>query len=84
MSMYIPTDIIKAKKQGFSSPDASWFRGESIEFVRRKLLDENSPIFNYLDVGETKSLVNDHLTGQQNRRLLIWSLISVNKFLEAF
>jgi len=84
MSRYIPTDIIKAKKQGFSSPDASWFRGESIEFVRRKLLDENSPIFNYLDVGETKSLVNDHLTGQQNRRLLIWSLISVNKFLEAF
>ena len=84
MSRYIPTDIIKAKKQGFSSPDASWFRGESIEFVRRKLLDENSPIFNYLDVGETKSLVNDHLTGQQNRRLLIWSLISVNKFLEDF
>ena len=84
MSRYIPTDIIKAKKQGFSSPDASWFRGESIEFVRRKLLDENSPIFNYLDVGETKSLVNDHLTGQQNRRLLIWSLISVNEFLEAF
>ena len=84
MSRYIPTDIIKAKKQGFSSPDASWFRGESIEFVRRKLLDKNSPIFDYLDIGETKSLVNEHLTGQQNRRLLIWSLISVNKFLEAF
>ena len=49
MSRYIPADIIKAKKQGFSSPDASWFRGESIEFVRRKLLDKNSPIFDYLD-----------------------------------
>ena len=84
MSRYIPKDIIKAKKQGFSSPDASWFRGESIEFVRRKLLDKNSPIFDYLDVSETKSLVNEHLTGQQNRRLLIWSLISVNEFLEAF
>jgi asparagine synthase (glutamine-hydrolysing) len=84
MSRYIPTDVIKAKKQGFSSPDASWFRGESIEFVRRKLLDKNSPIFDYLDVHETKSLVNEHLTGQQNRRLLIWSLISVNEFLEAF
>jgi asparagine synthase (glutamine-hydrolysing) len=84
MSRYIPADIIKAKKQGFSSPDASWFRGESIEFVRRKLLDKNSPIFDYLDFGVTKSLVNEHLTGQQNRRLLIWSLISVNEFLEAF
>ena len=84
MSRYIPTDIIEAKKQGFSSPDASWFKGESIEFVRSKLMDEEATIFDYLDVGETKSLVNEHLTGQQNRRLLIWSLISVNEFLEAF
>ena len=84
MSRYIPTDITEAKKQGFSSPDASWFKGESIEFVRSKLLDENAPIFNYLDAGETRALVNEHLSGQQNRRLLIWSLISVNEFLKAF
>lgn len=84
MSKYIPSDIIEAKKQGFSSPDASWFKGESIEFVRSKLLDEKAPIFDYLDVGETKALVNEHLSGQQNRRLLIWSLISVNEYLEAF
>ena len=84
MSRYIPTEIIEAKKQGFSSPDASWFKGESIDFVRSKLLDEKAPIFDYLDVGETKSLVNEHLTGQQNRRLLIWSLLSVNEFLDTF
>jgi asparagine synthase (glutamine-hydrolysing) len=84
MSRYIPTDITEAKKQGFSSPDASWFKGESIEFVRSKLLDENAPIFNYLDAGETRALVKEHLSGQQNRRLLIWSLISVNEFLKAF
>ena len=83
MSRYIPSDITEAKKQGFSSPDASWFKGDSIKFVRSKLLDEKAPIFDYLDVDETKSLVNEHLTGQQNRRLLIWSLISVNEFIEA-
>ena len=83
MSRYIPPDITEAKKQGFSSPDASWFKGDSIEFVRSKLLDEKAPIFDYLDFSETKSLVNEHLTGQQNRRLLIWSLISVNEFIEA-
>ena len=27
-------DIAKAEKQGFSAPDASWFKGESIDFVR--------------------------------------------------
>ncbi len=84
MSRYIPTDIVEAKKQGFSSPDASWFKGESIDFVRSKLLEEKAPIYDYLDIGETKALVNEHLAGQQNRRLLIWSLISFNEFLEVF
>lgn len=84
MSRYIPADIVEAKKQGFSSPDASWFKGESIDFVRSKLLEEKAPIYDYLDIGETKALVNEHLTGQQNRRLLIWSLISFNEFLEVF
>lgn len=84
MSRYIPTDIVEAEKQGFSSPDASWFKGESIDFVRSKLLDDRAPIFNYLDIGEIKVLVNEHLSGQKNRRLLIWSLISFNEFLAAF
>jgi asparagine synthase (glutamine-hydrolysing) len=43
MSRYIPSDITRAGKQGFSSPDASWFKGESIEFVRRKLAQWQSP-----------------------------------------
>ena len=31
-------------KQGFSSPDASWFRGESIEYIK-KLLSKANKIF---------------------------------------
>ena len=84
MSKYIPRDVTQSKKQGFSSPDASWFKGESIEFVRNKLLDEKAPIFEFLDIGETKVLVNEHLTGHQNRRLLIWSLLNFNQFLDLF
>ena len=37
MSNYIPKDISQSVKQGFSSPDASWFKGESIDFVRKTL-----------------------------------------------
>ena len=44
MRKYIPSEIFDAVKQGFSSPDASWFRGESIDFVKSRLLDEQSPI----------------------------------------
>jgi asparagine synthase (glutamine-hydrolysing) len=82
MSSYIPEDITCAEKQGFSSPDASWFKGESIEFVKRKLLDRRSKIFDVLDHSALIPLVEQHLNGEQNRRLLIWSMLNVNEFME--
>ena len=42
-------EIYKAVKQGFSSPDGSWFLGESIEFVRKKLLSDNANIYEFMD-----------------------------------
>ena len=79
MASYIPAEIAEAQKQGFSSPDASWFKGESIEFVKRRLLNGGAPIHSVLDLEVLKSLVNQHLQGEQNRRLLIWSLLNVNE-----
>ena len=42
MSSLIPSEVSEAEKQGFSSPDASWFKGESIEFVKHHLLNNNA------------------------------------------
>lgn len=81
MSRYIPDEITKAEKQGFSSPDASWFKGESIEFVKRKLLNANSPIYSVLNFNAVNPLIQQHLAGAQNRRLLIWSLLNVEEVL---
>jgi asparagine synthase (glutamine-hydrolysing) len=82
MSRYIPTEITKAEKQGFSSPDASWFKGESIDFVRRKLLNGNARIYDVLDRQAVEPLIEQHMQGEQNRRLLIWSLLNVNAWME--
>jgi asparagine synthase (glutamine-hydrolysing) len=82
MSRLIPDDITKSAKQGFSSPDASWFKGDSIDFVRERLLDPKSKIYDVLDYTATTDLVQEHLTGTQNRRLLIWSLLNVNTWME--
>ncbi len=81
MSRYIPDEITKAEKQGFSSPDASWFKGESIEFVKRKLLMGNPRIYEYLDADSVRDLIHQHLDGRENRRLLIWSLLNVEEML---
>ncbi len=84
MTNYIPESITKAEKQGFSSPDASWFKGESIDFVERILFSNKAKIFDILDKSTVRSLVNQHLEGKQNRRLLIWSLLNVETLLESF
>ena len=42
VGQYIPAAISHATKQGFSAPDASWFKGESIDYVRRAILDRRA------------------------------------------
>jgi asparagine synthase (glutamine-hydrolysing) len=79
MRNYIPDEIANAEKQGFSAPDASWFKGESIEFVKRKLLAGNPRWSQYMDQSILNSLVREHLSGENNRRLLIWSLLNIEE-----
>ncbi len=82
MKRHIPEEVTRAEKQGFSAPDASWFKGDSIDFVRRTLLNKNAPIYNFMDRSVVESLLQQHLSGAQNKRLLIWSLLNVNSWLE--
>jgi asparagine synthase (glutamine-hydrolysing) len=71
-------------KQGFSGPDAAWFRGESLDYVRRRLLDSDSPMYEHLAADTVRSLVREHLEGNVNRRLLIWSLLSFDQWCRTF
>lgn len=84
MRSYVPDSIAMGQKQGFSSPDASWFKGESIDFVKRKLFNDYIPLYDYLDYKTVEKLVNQHLSGSVNRRLLIWSLLNMDQFLHEY
>ncbi len=81
---YLPPEIVNREKQGFSAPDASWFKGESIDFVRKTVLGPNARIYDFLDRSTVERLVDEHLAGRTNRRLLIWSLLSFELWLETF
>jgi asparagine synthase (glutamine-hydrolysing) len=84
MKGFIPHDVADAEKQGFSAPDASWFKGDSIDFVNRTLMANGARIYDYLDKRAVQKLVGEHLSGERNRRLLIWSLLNVEQFLCEF
>ena len=82
MKHHIPEDVTRAEKQGFSAPDGSWFKGESIDFVKRILMNDNAHIYEFMDRSAVEALVQQHLSGAQNRRLLIWSLLNVEQYLK--
>jgi len=84
MQRIIPPEITEREKQGFSAPDASWFKGESINYVRRVLYNGNARIYNFMDRAVVQSLVDEHLQGKQNRRLLIWSLLNFENWCQQY
>jgi asparagine synthase (glutamine-hydrolysing) len=84
MMQHIPGEVIEREKQGFSAPDSSWFKGESIEYVKSRILAGRSPIYDYLDRDTITSLVGEHLEGKTNRRLFIWSLLILDEWLKQF
>jgi asparagine synthase (glutamine-hydrolysing) len=84
MSRYIPDEITHGIKQGFSAPDASWFKGDSIDYVKRHLFGRRALIYDYLDRDAVRSLVEEHFQGKANRRLFIWSLLSFELWCQRF
>ena len=84
LSRYVPAGYANGRKQGFSAPDASWFRGESIDYIRRLLSGRNARLYDYLDPRTVHGLLEEHMNGQVNHRLLIWSLLCFEWWLRRF
>jgi asparagine synthase (glutamine-hydrolysing) len=83
-SHWIPEGVTQREKQGFSAPDASWFKGDSVEYVKRHLFRSDARIYQYLDRETIGKMVEQHLNGEQNRRLLIWSLLYLEQWCREF
>jgi len=84
MSRHVPEKITEIIKQGFSAPDASWFKGESIEYVQRVIQNNNSCLYEFLDFDAVTTLADQHLRGDKNRRLLVWSFLSLANWCDQF
>lgn len=72
------------RKQGFSAPDATWFRNDKEKMIQKRLLNQDNQIWRYLNYEVGKRLINDHLGGRSNRRLLVWSLLTLESTIRQF
>ncbi len=84
LSKFVPANYTTGHKQGFSAPDASWFKGESIDYIKNLLFDPKARIYEYIQPGFAKELMNEHFSGKVNRRLLIWSFLCFEWWLKIY
>ena len=84
MAHMLPPEIMERRKQGFSSPEASWYRGENADYVRQMLLGDELACSAYLDVGFIRETVEQHMSAKKNNRLLIWSFLSFEQWCQTF
>ena len=76
MEDYIPEQILNRKKQGFSAPDESWYRGENATYIKEILLHSDTLCTQFINADYIKKTVNEHLDEGKNHRLLIWSFLN--------
>lgn len=84
MSKVIPADVAARAKQGFSAPDASWFRGESVDYVTNLLTNPRARLSEVIQPAYVRTVLDEHRSGSHNHRLLIWSLLSFEWWLREF
>ena len=74
MARLIPPEITERAKQGFSAPDASWFRGESIEYIKTLLGDPRARIYEYLQPAYVRAKLDEHTLAIPDRPVELQSV----------
>lgn len=76
MADFLPEKIINRKKQGFSAPDESWYRGENADYVKELLLNNKTASSEFINPDYIRTIVYEHINKRINHRLLIWSFMN--------
>jgi asparagine synthase (glutamine-hydrolysing) len=81
MKGILPDSILKRGKMGFGAPLGAWFRSDLDGFVRERLLDAASPIYEYLRPEPVADLLKRHGTATADLSAQIWALLTLESWL---
>ena len=76
MEGILPAGILRKRKQGFSAPEQSWYQGPLMDYLKSVLLDSRTTGRGLFREAFIRRILDEHLGGKVNHRLLIWSLLS--------
>ncbi len=76
MADFLPEKIINRKKQGFSAPDESWYRGGNAAYIKELLLNKKTISSEFINPAYIQKIVDEHVNKRINHRLLIWSFMN--------
>lgn len=84
MMDFLPENIINRKKQGFSAPDESWYRGGNAQYVKDLLLSKRTVSAEFIDPKYIEHIISEHMDKRINHRLLIWSFMNFEWWCKIF
>lgn len=84
VSKWIPKDVIKRKKIGFTTPVDSWFRKDLWDSMNEQLLSSDAACRYYFKPDTIKAMLNDHKIGRHDYKRQLFSLLTFEIWHEIF
>jgi len=75
LSRYIPVDLYKRPKHGFSVPLNQWFRGELSWTIHEYLNRDRIRREGIFQPDFVDDIVAEHMSGKRDREAILWSLV---------
>ena len=81
MKGILPDSVLTRGKMGFGAPLGAWFRSDLDGFVRERLLDPRSPLYEYLRPEPVAELLTRHGAATADLSAQIWALLTLESWL---
>ena len=80
----LPSEVLNARKRGFSVPLAQWWRREARQEIRDGILPLHGSLTSFLDEKTAAHLLDEHQSGRANHAQRLWNLWVLNAWARMF
>ncbi len=71
----LPDAVLERRKQGFTPPDGTWYKGPLLAFVRDLVVGDRALDRGFFRRAALEKIFDDHLNDRRDHRFLLWSLM---------